>query len=85
MTTTTDQIMQADQKERDKRIFKHQMEYFLNQWAPADPYERSQFESHLHSLIRQIYTNAQQPLLDQLTKVMMAMPLTPMILKGKEE
>lgn len=61
-------------EERDKRIFEMRVEEFYKRWAPEDPHERSQFEGALFSIVRQIYTDAQAPLLEQLTKIAMAAP-----------
>ena len=74
MTTATEAI-KADASERRKRTFEYQIEGFLNQWKPQDRYEASQFEAQLISLVRQIYADAQEPVLDHLTKIAMAMPL----------
>lgn len=79
MTTAAEAIQQSSQ-ERQRRVFELQIESFLNQWAPDDRYERSQFESQFHSLVRQIYMEAQQPLLDQINKIAMAIPFPPSII-----
>ena len=67
--------MEHFRKEREKRVFELGMEDFLRQWAPDDPYERAQFEAQLFSLVRQIYCDAQEPILEQLGKVASFAPL----------
>ena len=74
----------ALKREHDRKQFEYQMEDFIKRWAPDDRYERSQFDAQLISLVRQIYADAQQPVLDQLGKVAMFSPLPPIILKAPE-
>lgn len=57
-----------------RRTFERMMESFLNQWKPDDRREASLFEAQLHSLVRQIYTDAQEPVLDRFTKLAMSLP-----------
>jgi hypothetical protein len=57
---------------RDRMIFEQLMESFVKRWAPDDKYEIAQFDSELHSLIRQVYQDAQKPLLLHLEKIMSA-------------
>jgi hypothetical protein len=56
-------------KEREKRVFELSMESFLRAWAPNDPCERAQFDTQLFSLVRQIYQDAQEPVLKQLGEI----------------
>ncbi len=56
-------------KEREKRVFELSMESFLRAWAPNDPCKRSQFDAQLFSLVRQIYQDAQEPVLKQLGEI----------------
>ena len=58
-----------------KRDFEYQMESFLNQWKPTDRFEASQFEAQLFSLVRQIYADAQAPILKQFDHLIMSMPI----------
>jgi hypothetical protein len=62
-------------KDREKRMYELQMESFVRQWAPDDPYEHAQFDAQLFSLVRQIYCDAQAPVLEQLGKVASYAPL----------
>ncbi len=55
--------------EREKCDFELSMESFCRQWAPNDPYERAQFDAQLFSLVRQIYRDAQEPLIEHLGKM----------------
>ena len=75
MQTAIEASIKARQDEVRKRCFEYDIESFLNQWAPVDPYERSQFEAQLHSIIRQVYTDAQAPVLEQFSKLAMSIPL----------
>jgi hypothetical protein len=76
MTTATE-FHDAAQKERDARILELRMEKFCKDWAPDDRYEASRFHSELLSIVRQIYAEAQAPLLKYLNAVVAAMPLFP--------
>jgi hypothetical protein len=79
--TATNQSIGQDNKERQKQAFEYQIESFLNSWAPADRYERSQFESQLHSLVRQIYADAQEPVFNELHRIIALLPFAPMTKK----
>ena len=59
---------QAEQV-REDRIFELTMEEFTRRYRPSDPYEGSQFDRLLHTLVRQIYREAQHPLLNQISKM----------------
>lgn len=82
MTTATKAIKSREGEHR-KMAFEYGIESFLNQWKPQDRREASQFEAQLHSLVRQIYIDAQAPILDRFTQLAMLIP-TPfaMIDKG---
>ena len=72
MSTALEAGMKAREDEHRKRAFEYCIESFLNQWKPDDRYEASQFEAQLHSLIRQVYTDAQAPIMEQFTKLAMS-------------
>ena len=74
MPTATEAIKSREAEHR-KQAFEYGIESFLNQWKPQDRYEASQFEAQLHSLVRQIYIDAQAPILDRFTKLAMSMPM----------
>lgn len=74
MQTATEAIKNREDANR-RMAFEYQIEQFLNQWKPQDRYEASQFEAQLHSLVRQIYTDAQAPILDRFTKLAMSIPM----------
>jgi hypothetical protein len=78
MPTATEAIGAREAAHR-KMVFEYQIESFLNQWKPQDRYEASQFESQLISLIRQVYTDAQEPIMAHFTKVVMALPVMPIL------
>lgn len=68
------------QKEQERRRFEYMAEDFFKRWTPEDPHEAAQFNAQLYSLVRQIYMDAQQPVLDQLGTIMGHMAvLTPKI------
>ena len=73
MTTATEAIKSRESEHR-KMAFEYGIESFLNQWKPQDRREASQFEAELHSLIRQVYTDAQAPILDRFTQLAMSIP-----------
>ena len=81
MSTAMD-MMKMD-KERQARMFEAMMESFLKRWEPDHQEDRYAFHAELHSLIRQVYRDAQEPLLDHITKLAGAMPMFPTIIAGQ--
>ena len=75
MQTATDSILKRDEKVRQAQIFEHMIEAFLKRHKPNDRYDAAEFERELFMLVRQIYQDAQAPLLDTITKIAMAAPL----------
>lgn len=73
MMTATEAI-QRDDETRQRRMFEDMIEHFTKTYRPQDRYEAAEFDRMLFTLVRQIYRDAQQPLLDQITKMAMAMP-----------
>ena len=67
-------MMKMD-KERQTRMFEAMIEAFLKEWMPEDHYMAIDFERQFHMLVRQIYRDAQEPLLDHITKLAGAMPM----------
>lgn len=67
------------QHAREARIFELQMEQFWKNWAPDDKYEAARFQAELSSLVRQIYREAQDPLLKQMMALMATMPTLPIV------
>jgi hypothetical protein len=67
-----------DSQARDDRIFVQCIEHFIRAWGPEDLYDRSEFEAQLHGIVRQIYRDAQEPLLKQLTTMVLALPFIPL-------
>ena len=59
--------IESQQKERELRQFEIMVEGFLQRWKPDDRYEASRFEAEMFSIVRQIYVDAQAPVLDHLT------------------
>ena len=60
---------------RDSAIFERRMAEFLRNFAPNDPEARQRFELDLLMLVRQIYLDAQEPLLAQITRMMNLVPM----------
>jgi len=59
--------------ERDARIFELGMEQFWKRWAPDDKYEAARFHAELSSLVRQVYHDAQNPMIEQISAMLSAM------------
>jgi hypothetical protein len=66
--------------EREMAIFECRMEAFSKRWAPEHQPDVAHFHAELHCLVRQIYADAQAPILKQLTDIYAAMPMSPFIL-----
>jgi hypothetical protein len=62
-------LEQMQSGEREKRRFELMMEAFFKEWAPQDGFDRDRFDRELFSLVRQIYHDAQVPVLEQLGKI----------------
>lgn len=89
MPTATGMIDNAKLDEgRNRMIFEQMMESFIKRWAPEDKYEIARFDAELHSLLRQVYRDAQDPLLIHMEKIMSAAvaisPLATIALKSRE-
>ncbi len=69
-------MMKMD-KERQTRMFEAMIESFLKRWMPEDRRDAAEFDRDFHMLVRQIYRDAQEPLLDHITKLASAMPMFP--------
>lgn len=69
-------MIKLDQ-ERQTRMFERMMETFLKEWMPEDHYMAIDFERDFHMLVRQIYRDAQEPLLDHITKLALSIPMFP--------
>jgi hypothetical protein len=65
--------------ERDRLIFEQMMEQFWRRYAPDDKHEASRFAADLHSLVRQIYREAQEPAFKQLDTLIRALPIAPFL------
>jgi hypothetical protein len=64
-------------KEMNEQAFERRLRSFIETWKPENRIDASDFEAQLVMLVRQIYTDAQAPLMDQITKIISAMPLLP--------
>ena len=81
MSTAMD--MQKLDKERQTRLFERMIEAFLKEWMPEDHYMAMEFERGLHMLVRQIYRDAQEPLLEHMTKLSSAFQTFPLTLPNQ--
>ena len=68
MQTATDAIKTRD-GERRKMVFENMIEAFSQQYCPQDRYDAAKFEAQLFSIARQIYEDAQAPLLKHITEM----------------
>lgn len=80
LTATT--MIERDEKQIRKRMFEHMLEGFINHWAPADLRARAEFETQIVSLVRQVYDDAQAPVLDRLLAVYERLPMTTLLPTG---
>lgn len=75
MSNATEMIEQS-QKDRNQYVFEHRIEDFLKKYAPSDPWLRGEFDRDLLFIVRQIFEEAQAPILKQLTQVINALPMS---------
>ena len=75
MKTADTEILQQEDDDRRSRTFEYRMRDFQLNWMPDDPHEAVQFETELFMLCKQIYRDAQKPILEHLTQVAMSSPL----------
>jgi hypothetical protein len=61
--TKADSAMAASDKDRKKRLFEYRLDAFLKQYRPDDPHLAHRFECELILLVREVYADAQEPLL----------------------
>lgn len=62
---------------RKQAQFEHMIEYFLRTWAPRDLRDRDRFSADLMSIIRQTYTDAQEPMHRHLNEIVRSLPVIP--------
>ena len=76
MNTTA---LMADHEKRaadiNERMLDARIKAFIANYRPEDPVERTDFEGDLLMLVRQIYADAQAPLLKHITQMVSAMPV----------
>jgi hypothetical protein len=73
MPTASDVVARHDE-DHQRATFEHMVESFSKNYRPVNPNEAYYFDRDFYSLVRQIYRDAQQPLLDQLTKIISVLP-----------
>lgn len=84
--TATEMLRRTDDSMKRRHIFEDMAEHFFRNWSPEDPYDKMQFSRDLMMLQRQIYADAQEPLLQYITKTMSDVVATmPLIMTPKEK
>lgn len=63
-------INQEMEKESQRR-FEAFANVFFHKWQPKDPLEAQRFSAEFFSLVRQIFIDAQQPLIEQMSALSM--------------
>lgn len=74
----TDTIKKAQEENRLER----EIAYFMNNWAPKNPSDRTAFEAHFFRIVHTIHTEASKPFIDAMMRGMALQPLGPIVLKG---
>lgn len=62
-------------KELNERMLDARIKAFIANYRPKEGWEQTDFEGDLLMLVRQIYADAQAPLLKQITDMCAAMPV----------
>jgi hypothetical protein len=65
----------ARMKELRERDLERRIRLFTDAWKPEDRRSASDFEAQLIMLVRQIYADAQEPLLKHIGDICRAMPM----------
>lgn len=79
MATAVD--WEKQKSDREMAIFELRMEQFFKNWAPEERSDCARFHMELVCLVRQIYADAQAPLVKQLTDICATMPIAPFVLQ----
>lgn len=58
----------------NERMFEAMLSEFLTRYKPDDPIEANRFHIDLIMLVRQVYTDAQAPVLEHLSRRAMSVP-----------
>ena len=66
---TISKLAEDERPGREDRVFEVMLEAFIRRYRPADPLEGAQFDMAVHTLVRNIYRDAQAPLLGQITRM----------------
>ena len=83
MTSIFDQ--RPEYRAMETRIFEQRMEQFSKNWAPDVPAIAARFHSEFHALVREIYYEAQKPLMEQLSTLIQSLQIiTSVPLKSKK-
>lgn len=73
MTTAIDTAKRDETRQRE--MFQFMIESFVKRWAPANIHDAGQFHAEFHAIVRQIYRDAQEPLLSYITELAIPLPM----------
>ena len=65
-------------------IFERRLVEFFRRWAPQESHEAVEFHAALLTLVRQLYAEAQEPALRQLTDLVALAPVLPTTFKQEK-
>lgn len=80
-----DKLVEQEQEAMDRHRLDSMIRRFAKNWAPEDRDDRTEFETDLFSLVRQIYRDAQEPLVKQMAAAMALVPFPPLPIPKKPE
>lgn len=76
---TATESIERSRRDLDERTLAAYVESFTTRYAPADPYDRSQFDAHLIALVQMIHRDAARPFERILERIAGAMPMHPLL------
>ena len=65
-------------------IFERRLAEFFRRWTPQESHEAAEFHAALMMLVRQLYAEAQEPALRQLTDLVALTPFIPTAFKQEK-
>jgi hypothetical protein len=66
---TISKLTEDERPGREDRVFEVMLEAFITRYRPTDPLDGATFDMAVHTLVRNIYRDAQAPLLAQIAKM----------------
>ncbi len=76
--TAMDALQKQGRAQIEAKMFESMMEDFIRRWSPEDPRERAEFAARLHSIVRKIYREAQEPVFNELHRLISMLPVYPL-------